>query len=214
MLNGAEKIEGLSEEQLEAVNKLAEGLSNKNKELLGKQSASNDSTVASEAELELLRKFKSSSEKQAAEDAENWKKVEELSNEAHAKEIEKLNVKGVANQELITTLLIDNGLSDQLDAININPALKAGAIAMLHSQCLITDGKAMIGDKSLSEAVKTWSETDTGKAYTLAANNNGTGSNGGDNLGAKGKWSDYSTAELSEIRQNKPEQYEQLKTTR
>ena len=85
---------------------------------------------------------------------------------------------------------------------------------MLHGQCAITDGKAMIGDKSLSEAVKEWSETDTGKAYTLAANNNGTGSNGGDNSGEKGKWSDYDTSELSNIRKNEPERYEQLKTTR
>ena len=73
-----------------------------------------------------------------------------------------------ANAQL-KTLLIDNGLSAALDGVNINKDLKAGAVAMLQAGATITEGKAMIGDKSLSDAVNEWSQTDAGKAFCLAA---------------------------------------------
>lgn len=214
MLNGIDDIEGLTDDQKALINKATDGLSEKNKELLGKVSASSEANVSTLAEMEALRKFKSNSDKQTAEDAENWKEVERLSNEAHSKEIESLTAKGDDNESLIKTLLIDNGLSDALDGININPALKSGAIAMLHGKCAISEGQAMIGEKSLSEAVKEWSETDIGKAYTLATNNSGMGLNGGKPVEKGGKWADYTPVELSAIHKDDPDQYEQLKTTR
>ena len=42
----------------------------------------------------------------------------------------------------------------------------------------------------------------------------GGGAQGGSQNGQAGKWADYTPAELSEIRQTDPAQYEQLKTTR
>lgn len=214
MLNGIDDIEGLTDEQKTAINKATDGLSDKNTDLLSKIAAGKDDKATSVAEMEALRLFKSSAQKQTAEDAENWKEVERLSNEAHSKEIESLTAKGNDNESLIKTLLIDNGLSDALDSISINPSLKSGAIAMLHNKCAISDGQAMIGEKSLSEAVKEWSETDIGKAYTLATNNSGTGLNGGKPVESGGKWADYTPGQLASIHKENPDQYEQLKTTR
>lgn len=183
MLKGIEAIEGLSEEHIAAINALAGGLSDKNKELLDKMSASKTAATGAEAEMEALRMFKSNADIKIAEDAQNWKEAQELKDKLHADELLRVNGVSDSNKALVEKLLIDGGLSDALQGVKINPSLMAGATAMLKSQVTLIDGKAMVGEKSLSEHVTEWSTTDTGKAFCMAPDSSGVGATGGTNNG-------------------------------
>ena len=55
MLNGIDKIEGLTAEQLVAINGLAQGLLDKNTDLLGKVNSGKEKASGTVAELERLR---------------------------------------------------------------------------------------------------------------------------------------------------------------
>ena len=178
MLNGLDKIDLTSPDALEQINALAKGLADKNTELLGKVTDKDGLTAAEIAKLQGLEEFKANSDIKAAKDAEDWTEATRLQDEKHKVALEALSVTGKSDKELITKLLIEDGLNKALDGVKINPALKVGAEALLRSGAIITDGKAMIGDKSLSDAVNEWAASDTGKAYCLAPNNSG-----GDGLG-------------------------------
>lgn len=207
MLKNLENIEGLTPEQITAINGLAGGLHSKNNELLDKINAGKTNLSASESEVETLRLFKENADLLAAESAKDWDASKTLINERHTKELEKLTGESKTDKDLIRTLLIDNGLSAALDGVNINPALKDGAIAMLHNQCVISEGKAMIGDKTLSEAITEWSGSDMGKAYTLAANNSGNGSGGGSQTPTDKKMSEMTEAERTSLYHSNREQF-------
>ena len=181
MLNGLEGIEGLTPEMQTQINKLAQGLVDKNTDLLGKISSGKEQASGTAAEMEALRLFKQSSDVKTAEDAQSYVDAKQLTADAHLAEMLKANGRGDAAEKQLKTLLIDKGLSAALDGVNINKNLKAGAVAMLQANAIITDGQAMIGDKSLSDAVSEWSATDTGKAFCLAENNSGGDGQGGDN---------------------------------
>ena len=181
MLNGLDKIDLTSPDALEQINALAKGLADKNTELLGKVSGKDDVNASEAARVKALEDFQSNAEIKAAQDAQNWEEATRLQNEKHQKAIDDLSLTGKTDKELITKLLVEDGLNKALDGVKINPALKGGAEALLRSGAIITDGKAMIGDKSLSDAVNEWAASDTGKAYCLAPNNSG-----GDGLGGGG----------------------------
>lgn len=90
------------------------------------------------------------------------------------------------------TLVIDGGLSDALDGIKINPALKKAALAMLkseHGVDLDDNGAATIDGKPLKDFVGEWAKSETGKAFVINGNagggaggsgNGGSGGGGGD----------------------------------
>ena len=196
MLKDLDSIDGLTDEQKQAINGLASGLISKNEELLGKLTNVKEQTGASQAEIEALKQFKTNAEIKAAEDAKNWEEATRLKEEAWQAEKAKLSEELQAKTQLTTQLLINDGLNNALDSVSVNPALKAGAEAMLKAQATIVDGKAMIGDKTLSEAVKEWAATDSGKAFCLAKQNNGGNANGGDTGQQSNKsWSQMSVAE-------------------
>jgi len=179
MLNGLDQIDLSSDDALEKIHALAKGLNDKNTELLGKVTDKVSLSAAEVAKLKGLEDFKANSEIQAAKDAEDWKEATRLQVEKHQNEIAELGNVGLADKELITKLLIDDGLNKALDLARINPVLKVGAEAMLRSSAIITEGKAMIGDKSLSDAVSEWAASDAGKAYCLAPTNSGGDGGGG-----------------------------------
>ena len=186
-LNGIDDIEGLSDDQKTAINGLAQGVLDKNTELLAKQAQLKTSNHDSLSELEKLQQFKQNADIKSAEDAENWKETKELMQTQHNEELEKQkNEKGVMSTQL-EKLLITDGLSKALDGVNINPSLKAGAEAVLRQGITITDGKAVAGDKSLSEHVTEWSKTDEGKSFCLAKQNTGGDATGGDGETLPGK---------------------------
>lgn len=179
MLNGIDNIEGLTDEQKEAINGLGAGLVQKNAELLEKLGQQKEQGGQSAAELENLRLFKQNADQKILEEGQQYEEAKQNLIAAHSEELAKANEINASSQAQLRTLLIDSGLSAALDGVNINKDLKAGAVAMLQSGATITEGKAMIGDKSLSDAVKEWSETDAGKAFCMAPNNSGGNANGG-----------------------------------
>lgn len=181
MLNGLEKIEGLSEDQLKAINGLADGLINKKEELEGKLRIGKEAGTESAAELENLRLFKQGADRKILEEGQQYEEAKQGLIKTHGEELAKATGRGDTFETQLKTLLINDGLSVALDGVNINKDLKAGAVAMLQAGAVITEGKAMIGDKSLSDAVKEWAETDAGKAFCLASNNSGGDALGGDN---------------------------------
>jgi|LGVF01.2.fsa_nt_gb hypothetical protein len=87
------------------------------------------------------------------------------------------------NKELngsLESLIIDGGLSDNLSKLGVMPQFMDATKALLRGQVSITDNKAVVGDKPLSEFLTEWGGAD-GKSFIVAPNNSGSGSGGGNN---------------------------------
>jgi hypothetical protein len=221
MLKGIENIDLTADDAVDQINALAAGLVSKKDELKDLLAKANTEArkerigEASAAELERLRQFEKTALRSQEEEKGNYQKALDMAQSDFTKQLESLQSQLQEKESALTKLLIDDGLNKALDGVNVNPSLKAGAEAILRSQAQLTDGKAMIGDKSLSDAVQEWAESDAGKAFCLAPNNSGGNANGGGtSYSSNKKFSDYSSAELSQIRQTKPEEYQRLLTTR
>ena len=81
-------------------------------------------------------------------------------------------------------LLVENGLTDELTKAGVtNPAfLKAVKSTLAGNVTVVTEGDKRIakaGDKPLADYVKEWAQSDEGKHFVQAPNNNGGGSQGG-----------------------------------
>lgn len=179
MLKGIEEIEGLTPEQVEAINGLAGGIVNKNIELLDKLQKAKDNGTASASELAALKEFKENAELKEAEAAQNWESAKAQMTERHQKEIDDLKGENSKQASIIEDLVVGKGLSDALDGVKVNPSLKAGAEAMLRGKVEIVEGKAQVGDQSLSDYINEWSNSDEGKSFCLASENSGGNGNGG-----------------------------------
>lgn len=70
------------------------------------------------------------------------------------------------------------------------------------------------GVSSIDDLKKSVTESDRYKRYLAGSGASGGGATGSKASGAGGKWADYTPEQLSEIRKENPEQYDQLKTTR
>ncbi len=210
MLNGLDKIDGLTPEQIEAINGLGKGLVDKNADLLSKLTAGKEQGSASAAELEALQLFKQNADVKIAEDAQSYADAKALTATAHTEALAKLQGNADSATAQLKVLLIDNGLSAALDGVNINKDLKVGAIAMLQSGAVITDGKAMVGDKSLSDYVTEWSQSDQGKAFCNAPNNSGGNAQGGSG-GAQAKpFKDWTLTEKTQLANSDQAEYQRL----
>jgi len=170
--------ENAAELILEAANKRAEGLANKNAELLVKVSKTETLSAAEKAKLVELEAFKSTAEIEAAKAAENWNQASELQKAAWEKEKQALLEENTSYKQSESKRLITDGISSQLNEIKLNPLFANTTKAFFESQSKVIDGKAMIGDKTQSEYIQEWSQSDEGKAYCLAPQNSG-----GDGLG-------------------------------
>ena len=203
LLNGIENIEGLTAEQIEKLNGLAGGLASKNGDVIGKN-------ALLKAQVEQLEKDALDLKRKAAEEANDVVELNRLNTEAAAKSLtaaeERALILEGTNKELksnLEILLIDGGLNDALDGVGINPLLKTGAISMLRSGAVLVDGKAMIGEKSLSDAVKEW-------ANSLAAQNGNGDGLGGSNQGSQKSFSEMSLTERTVLANTDPNLYQQL----
>src|SRR5574343_235824 len=82
----------------------------------------------------------------------------------------------------VQKLLIENGLTEALNAAGVKPELSKAVKAMFAGQAQIRiDGEnrnAVIGDKSLSDFIAEWSRSDEGKHFVTASVNSGGGANG------------------------------------
>jgi len=209
-------------DELEKLKSENESLVNKNKELLKdlksvKETVKEfegidlDSLKNASTELETLKKEKLESEGE-------YKKLHEKAVADHAKEIEKLTSKASDLQSKLDNNVKKNALSSALLGLDLIPELRDSAINLILPEVGLTDdGEALIGDKKVSDYVKTWSEGDVGKHFLKS------GDSGGDGKGSGGKGSvpearffdktspDHSITEQSKLANANPALYKELK---
>ena len=156
----------------EAVQSAKSGLQAKNQELLDKvkklqkgQEIDPQVVIDLESQLDKLKDELSVSQKQAKEATKNL--------ELTSKQLQDVTERG--NKATIdtdlTSALIGAGVKDE----HYLTAVKA----LFSGQAKIgEDGKPVIGDKPLSEAIVEWAKTDAAKHFQSAPDNSGGGSNG------------------------------------
>lgn len=211
MLNGIESIEGLTPDQQKQINKLAQGLAEKNTDLLGKVTVGKEKASGTNAELERLRILEQGLEQSKLEEAENYKGALTLKEQQYSADLEKLTSGSNEKDQLIHKLLVENGLSVELVKLNVNPDLMGLIQQGLSATATVIDGQAMIGDKSLSEYMKEWADTPQGKASRLAPGNSGGDGHGGGNAPTGKKMADMSGQERTALFQQNPTEFNRLK---
>ena len=211
MLNGIEKIEGLTPEQITAINNAAQGLADKNTDLLGKINHGKEKASGTVAELERLRILEQGLEQSKLEEAENYKGALTLKEQQYNADLEKLTNGSNEKDQLIHKLLVENGLTAELVKLNVNPDLMGLIQQGLSAAATVTDGQAMIGDKSLSDYMKEWGDTPQGKASRVAASNNGGDGLGGGDVPTNKKMKDMPGAERTALFRQNPTEFNRLK---
>ena len=181
MLNGLDKLEGLTPELIEQINGLAGGLISKNTELLSKVSTKDELTAAERSKLTALELSEANSQIEKAKAASDWAEADRLKDIAHNTRFEALTAENQTYKQGEEGRLITDGINAQFIELKVNPLHSAGYLGMFKAQSKVVDGQAMIGDKTQSEYIAAWALTDSGKAAIIAPENNG-----GDGLGGAG----------------------------
>jgi hypothetical protein len=163
----------------EITNSATEALSAKNKELL--------------SEVKTLKAKAKGADIDPVEHAALQTQVEELTDklskaEKFSKsEIDKLSKSLTEKDGALNKHLIDAGLTDALVKAGVQPAMLDAVKALHQSKASINakDGayEALIDGKPLAEFVTTWTQSDQGKHFVSAPNNNGGGAQGGSGKG-------------------------------
>ncbi len=167
-----------------AVDEAVDGLKAKNSELLGKlKKAQKDATIDPEDHAKLQAEL-AAAETKLAEATKTLKTTQA--------EADKIRKAYETESKVAHNLLVDNGLSTALLEAGVKkPSYLKAAKAMLSGQVVLTaDGEnriAKVGDKPLSEFIKTWAASDEGKAFVDAPVNGGGGASGGGNSGGGAK---------------------------
>lgn len=150
------------------------GLKDKNRELLGKLKAAEKG----EGDPAEVARLEGEVEALTAKVKESEKALKGLT-----KERDELKTGFETESNFSRKLLVDNGLTEALVAANVGKQFLPAVKAMLAGQVTLkTEGderKAFIGDKSLGDYIKEWSQGDDGKHYVSAPANGGAGANGG-----------------------------------
>ena len=158
-----------------AVDEAITGLKNKNTELLGELKKARKDSAIDPDDYNRLKDEKAELETKLDETTKLLK-VEHLNGEKVKKAYE-------AETGFTSQLLIDNGLSDALNAVGVKPELAKAAKALFKGSAAVkSEGDtrvALIGDKSIADFVKEWSASDEGKHFVLAPHNSGGGAAGG-----------------------------------
>lgn len=174
-----------------------EGLKNKNTELLRdlrKAKAAQPKGESDPAEVTRLEEQLEENKKLLAEANKALKKTQ--------KELEENTAALGAESAFASELLINTNLSAALAEHKVAPQFLEATSAFLKSQVSIKNENGqrsvVAGDKSLGDFVKSWAESDKGKAFIAAPGNNGSGATGGQGSGNNGgkqmTRSDYDTA--------------------
>ena len=182
MLNGLDKLEGLTPELIEQINGLAGGLISKNTELLSKVSTKDELTAAERSKLTALELSEANSQIEKAKAASDWAEADRLKDVANNTRFDALTAENQSYKQGEEGRLITDGISAQFNELKVNPLHSAGYLGMFKAQSKVVDGQAMIGDKTQSEYIAAWALTDSGKAAIIAPENSG-----GDGLGGSNK---------------------------
>lgn len=140
-----------------------------------------------------IQRAKEDAEHEAAGKSGDVEKVKKQLEDRHAVTVQALTERAEKAEAQVRKLVIENGLSAQLDAVRIKPDLKKAATAMLLREGIeLEDGDddepvAMKGGLTLAEAIKLWAEGPEGKAFILDGNSGG-GVPPGGKLSGKNPW--------------------------
>ena len=195
MLDGLDKIDLTADDAMEQINALATGLAGKNAQLLEKLSTGKELGQAGAAEMEALKLFKQNADVKTAEDAQSYTDAKALTQTAHDADMLKLTERITGFEKGERTRLITDGISSELTELKVNPLYSDTTAAYFESMSQVVDGKAMIGDKTQSEFIKEWAQTDSGKASCLAQSNSGGDGSGGSDKASTGNTTQQKLAE-------------------
>ena len=121
MLNGLDKIEGLTPEQLEAINGLAGGLISKKLELEEKLSKTKLTANENQSAVEKLAAFEASQAQTELENKQNYDAALALNGDKFTKQINELTEKVGLFEQKERSTLISNSLSEALTEARVNP---------------------------------------------------------------------------------------------
>lgn len=102
-----------------------------------------------------------------------------------AKQTDTLTSQLKEKDSALTQYLIDSQLTDSLSKVGVLPQFMDATKSLLKSQATIRNDngsyQALMGDKSIADAVKEWSVSENGKYFVKAPDNTGGGSSGSGN---------------------------------
>jgi hypothetical protein len=182
--------EALKSDEVKAAIKTAvdgevEGLKKKNGELLGDMKDL-------KKKFETLEEEKAEAEEKAASKSGNVDEVKKQLEAKHTKEIEKLTGTITKLSGQLETHVIGEGLTQALVKAKVQPALMDAAKALIKTnfkgEVGDNDGKpfAKFDGKAVEDFVTGWAQTESGKHFVAADNNQGGGSNGANGSGKAG----------------------------
>ena len=169
-----------SELILAAANNRAKGLSDKNGSIIG------DNKLLKESNSALTAAAAAADLKQAEKDNDHAR-INELLKKSNTDSEAAWSLKDKEKDERIAgfekeqrTRIVDDGINALLDEYNVSPLHRGDKFKAMKLDSTIVDGKAMIGDQTQSDYMKTWSETDSGKASVIGQQNSNSGGLGGE----------------------------------
>jgi hypothetical protein len=178
-LAGLELPDEIKTQLIEAANKRASGLSVKNEELLGKLSTTKRQAGENQSAAEKLAAMEALQEQHDLEAKQNYEAALSLNHEKFTKQINDLSEQVGSYETKERNSLISKGINGALTEARVNPLHQELVSTFFTQQAQLVDGKVMIGDRSLSEAITEWADTDQGKSVRLAPDNSGGNASGG-----------------------------------
>ncbi len=170
-----------------------------------------------EAKFTELTEAKEAAEAEAAAKSGDVEAVKAQLAAKHAKDLEKANQRAEKAEAQVQRLVVENGLDAALDGVNVAPALKKAAKAMLRDVVELKeeDGQpvALMNGAPLAEALKTWAASDEGKAFVLDGNSGGgaPGGGGGGNVNPWKAGAGFNLTEQDRIAKSDPALASRLK---
>ena len=183
---GLDLPDDIKNKLIDAANSRASGLVSKNDELLSKLSSTKQSANESQSAIQKLAAMEALQAQKELENKQNYDEALQLSNDKYTTQLNELTEKVGSYEKKERDTLIGLGISDALTEARVNPLYADLVNTNFKQQAQLIDGKVMVGDKSLSEAVQEWAETDQGKAVRLAPENSGGNSSGGTQVSGSG----------------------------
>lgn len=178
-LNGLELPDELKTQLIDAANKRASGLVTKNEELLSKLSTTKTQAKENQSASEKLAAMEALQEQQALEAKQNYDDALSMVKTQSQKQIEELSARVTDFETKERDSAISKGINEALTEMRVNPLHQELVSTYFKQQAQLVDGKVTIGDKSLSDAMTEWAETDQGKSVRLAPDNSNGNGNGG-----------------------------------
>ena len=144
--------------------------------------------VASENQsaVQKLAALEAQQQQKELEDKQNYEQALTLSSSKYTKQIDELSEMVSTFEKKERNTLIGNSLSEALTEARVNPLHLEYVNSYFKQQAQLIDGEVKIGDRTLSDAIKDWSETDHGKAVRLAPDNSGGNSKGSTQISGSG----------------------------